>query len=97
MPKRKRDVIESRLCSDCHGTGYIPNDPDISRLQLCLTCSGTGEVDEERDFAQERIREQLEAAFSKNDPPEASPEDRRTGREIKEIAAMILQEVGGKK
>jgi hypothetical protein len=38
---------------------------------------------------QERIREKLEAAFSKDDPPEASPEDRRTGREIKEIAATI--------
>ena len=35
----------------------------------------------ERD-EQERIREQLAAAFSKNDPPEASPEDRSKRSQI---------------
>jgi len=92
-------------CPDCGGTGYVPNDPDLGPLRLCLTCHGNGEVERDfvmeraklesdredaEEGRQERIREQLEAAFSKNDPPEASPEDRRTGREIKDIAAGLV-------
>ena len=46
----------SEACQNCRGTGYIPNDPDLSKLQLCLTCGGTGEVDEERDFVMERAK-----------------------------------------
>ena len=49
------------------------------------------------DAAAKAMKEKLEAAFSKADQPEACPGERRTGREIKDIADMIVQEVGGKK
>ena len=36
------------------------------------------------------VREQLEAAFSKDDQPEASPEDRENAMSIKEMAAELV-------
>jgi hypothetical protein len=49
------------------------------------------------DESAKAMKEKLESILSKDDPDEASPEDRRTGREIAGIAAMILQESGGEK
>ena len=36
------------------------------------------------------VREQLEAAFSKADQPEASPEDRENAKSIKEMADELV-------
>ena len=59
----------SEPCPDCGGKGYTLSDPDSKQL-VCWTCGGN------MDEAMKAIKEKLEAAFSKDDQPEASPEDR---------------------
>jgi len=42
------------------------------------------------DAAAKAVKEKLEAAFAKDDPPEASPEDRENVTSITEIVAELV-------
>jgi flagellar biosynthesis/type III secretory pathway M-ring protein FliF/YscJ len=91
-----RDEYTSReIDQDCAESNL--DDADEERDFVMERAKLEADREDAEEGRQERIREKLEAIFSQDDPDEASPEDRRTGREIEDIAAMIVQEAGGRK
>ncbi|MCX6574978.1 MAG: hypothetical protein NTV82_01145 [Candidatus Aminicenantes bacterium] len=76
------------VCPDCGGRGYTLSDPDGKQL-VCRAC--------EMPKIVKAMKEKLEAAFSQDDPDEASPEDRKVRPQIiGGIAAELMLEEAAK-
>jgi len=81
-------------CPDCDGRGYTYSDPDGKQL-ICQTCGETDSaafagMDAADKTTMKDLLKALELIFSRDDPDEASPEDRKNAKSIKDIAAELV-------